>query len=354
MWRVRLHMTTAAFAIPGDINLQTGGYTYDRRLMALLPQLGVDVRHVPLPGGFPTPTEAELADTARLLGAVPSETIIVADGLAYGAIPADLLQPLRSPIVALVHHPLCLEAGLTTERQKRLCELEKAALALSRHVVVTSLTTRDTLVRDFAVPDAKITVAEPGTDPASRAGRTGTPLQLLTVGSVVPRKAYDVLVRALATVPGDWRLAIVGPTDRSPEALAALQTAIHETGLTTRVDVAGPAGPAQLDQHYAAADIFVLPSLYEGYGMVLSEAMARGLPIVCTTGGAAAATVPDTAAIKVPPGDVEALAAALRRVLDDAALRRRMSDAAWTAAQNLPRWEDTARIVAGVIKGLGP
>jgi glycosyltransferase involved in cell wall biosynthesis len=346
--------TSVAFAIPGDINLQTGGYTYGRRVMALLPQFGVDVRHVPLPGGFPAPTEADLADTARLLGALPPETVIVADGLAYGAIPAEVIGRWRNPIVALVHHPLCLEAGLSKERQTELYELEKAALALSREVVVTSLTTRDTLVRDFAVPGAKITVAEPGTDRATRAGGTGTPLQLLTVGSVVPRKAYDVLVRALATVPGDWRLAIVGPTDRSPEALAALRAAIREMSLTTRVNVAGPAARAQLDHHYATADIFVLPSLYEGYGMVLSEAMARGLPIVCTTGGAAAATVPDTAALKVPPGDVEALAAALRRVLDDAALRRRMSDAAWTAARNLPRWEDTARIVAGVIKGLGP
>jgi glycosyltransferase involved in cell wall biosynthesis len=347
-------MTSAAFAIPGDINLQTGGYTYDRRVIALLPRFGVDVRHVALPSGFPAPTEDDLAETARLLGAIPGESIILADGLAYGAIPGEVIRRWRSPIVALVHHPLCLEAGLSKERQDELYLLEKTALALSRHVVVTSPTTRETLVRDFATPADRITVAEPGTDPATRAGGTGTPLQLLTVGSVVPRKAYDVLVRALATVPGDWRLAIVGPTDRSPEAVAALQMAIHETGLTARVKVAGPAGPAQLDRQYAAADIFVLPSLYEGYGMVLSEAMARGLPIVCTTGGAAAATVPDTAAIKVPPGDVEALAAALRRVLDDATLRRRMSDAAWTAAQNLPRWEDTARIVAGVIKGLGP
>ena len=347
-------MTSVAFAIPGDINLQTGGYTYGRHVMALLPRFGVDVRHVALPGSFPAPTKDDLAETSRLLGALPPETIILADGLAYSAIPAELLRPLRGQIVALVHHPLCLEAGLTKERQKELYELEKAALALSRQVVVTSLTTRDTLVTDFGVPGAKVTVAEPGTDPAARAPGTGKPLQLLSVGSVVPRKAYDVLVRALATVPGDWHLVIVGPTDRSPEALAALQTASHETGLTARVDVVGPAGPAQLDHHYATADIFVLPSLYEGYGMVLSEAMARGLPIVCTTGGAAAATVPDTAAIKVPPGDVEALAAALRRVLDDAALRRRMSDAAWAAAQNLPRWEDTARIVAGVIKGLEP
>ena len=105
---------------------------------------------------------------------------------------------------------------------------------------------------------------------------------------------------------------------------------------------------------YASADAFLLPSLYEGYGMVLAEAMARGLPIVCTTGGAAAETAPDAAAIKVPPGDQGALTAAIRRLLDEPDLRRRLADASWAAGQRLPRWEDTARIIAGVIKELTP
>ena len=84
--------------------------------------------------------------------------------------------------------------------------------------------------------------------------------------------------------------------------------------------------------------------------MVLAEAMARGLPIVCTTGGAAAKTVPDAAAIKVAPGDVARSAPSRRpRACDDAALRRRIGEASWAAGQKLPRWEDTARTIAGVI-----
>ncbi|MBX9588632.1 MAG: glycosyltransferase family 4 protein [Hyphomonadaceae bacterium] len=348
-------MTAAAFAIPGDITLATGGYAYDRRVMALLPQLGVNVRHVALPASFPAPTAADLAETQRLLAGLPAETIIVADGLAYGAMPAELIQSLRSPIVALVHHPLCLEAGLTEARQDALYVLEKAALAQARRIIVSSPTTAETLAADFAVPTPKITIAEPGTDPAARARGTGKPLQLISVGSVVPRKAYDTLVRALAQVADrDWRLAIVGPTDRSAAALAMLETAVRETGLGPRIVVAGTAGPEQLEAYYAAADVFLLSSLYEGYGMVLAEAMARGLPIVCTTGGAAAATVPDAAAIKVPAGNVAALAQAIARVLDDRVLRRQMSAAAWTAGQNLPRWEDTARTIAGVIRNLTP
>ncbi len=345
-------MTRAVFAIPGDIDLATGGYTYDRRVLALLPRFGVEVRHLQLPGSFPAPAAADLDETAQQLAAVAPEDVLMVDGLAYGAMPEAVIGRARSPIVALVHHPLCLEAGLAAARRAELRALETAALRLARRVVVTSPATARTLERDFAVPREALAVAEPGTERAARAtGSPAGPLQLLAVGAVVPRKAYDVLVRALAGhKETDWRLAIVGPTDRSAEALAGLHAAIADTGLAGRIGLVGPVSQERLSGYYAAADIFLMPSLYEGYGMVLAEAMARGLPIVCTTGGAAAETVPDGAAIKVPPGDERALGDAIGRLLRDAGLRRRLADASWAAAQRLPAWEDTARTIAGVIE----
>ncbi len=348
-------MPDAVFAIPGDIDLPTGGYAYDRRVMALLGQFGVRVRHLVLPGSFPLPTEADLAETARLLRAVDPRSVLLIDGLAYGALPAALIDTLPSPILALVHHPLCLEAGLDDKRRDALLASELAALARARHVLVTSPTTAATLAADFAVPAGKIAVAVPGTDPAPRAQGTGGPLQLLSVGSVVPRKAYDTLVRALAPLRGrDWRLTIAGSADRDAAALAALEAALRDTGLDERIVLYGPASTRELADLYAGADLLVMASLYEGYGMVLAEALARGLPIVCTTGGAAAETVPDAAALKVAPGSERALSEAIGRVLDDADLRRRLGDAAWAAGQGLPRWDDTARIVAGAIEGVMP
>jgi len=349
-------MISAAFAIPGDIGLPTGGYMYDRRVLALLAQLGVAMRHLQLPGSFPDPSAADLDEAGRLLAAVAPGDVLMVDGLAYGAMPAEVIERARAPIVALVHHPLCLEAGLAKARQDALHALEKAALALARRVVVTSHATGRTLVADFAVPADKVTVAEPGTDPAPRAaGSAAGPLELLSVGAIVPRKAYDILVRALGTLKDqDWRLTIAGPTDRSPEALAAVRVAIGEAGLADRIALVGPVNQERLADLYASADVFLLASLYEGYGMVLAEAMARGLPIVCTTGGAAAETVPDDTAIKVPPGDERAFTLAVQRVLQDAGLRRRIADASWAAGQKLPRWEDTARIIAGVIKEVAP
>jgi glycosyltransferase involved in cell wall biosynthesis len=349
-------MTPAVFAIPGDIELPTGGYMYDRRVLALLAQLGVAVRHLQLPGSFPDPSAADLDEAGRLLAAVAPGDVVMVDGLAYGAMPAEVIERARAPIIALVHHPLCLEAGLAKARQDALHTLEKAALALARRIVVTSHATGRTLIADFAVPADKVTVSEPGTDPAPRATGSGAgPLKLLSVGAIVPRKAYDILVRALGTLKDqDWRLTIAGPTDRSPEALAAVRAAIGEACLTDRIALVGPVNQERLADLYASADVFLLASLYEGYGMVLAEAMARGLPIVCTTGGAAAETVPDDAAIKVPPGDERAFTLAVQRALQDADLRRRIADASWAAGQKLPRWEDTARIIAGVIKEVAP
>jgi len=346
-------VTPAAFAIPGDINLPTGGYVYDRRVLALLPQFGIAAQHLELPGSFPDPTPRDLADVERSLAAVASGTALIIDGLAYGALPADLIRRVRAPIVALVHHPLCLEAGLTEPRQKQLLALETAALALAERILVTSATTARTLRFEFGVAEEKTIVAEPGTDPAQRARGSTGPLRLLSVGSIVPRKAYDVLVHALAPLKDhDWRLTIAGATDRSPRALAALHAAVRDTGLTDRITVVGAMPEEGLAEMYASADAFLLPSLYEGYGMVLAEAMARGLPMVCTTGGAAAETAPDAAAIKVPPGDQHALTAAIRRLLDEPATRRSLADASWAAGRKLPRWEDTARTIAGVIKEL--
>lgn len=348
-------MTTAVFAIPGDINLPTGGYAYDRRVLALLPACGVTVRHLPLPASYPAPTADDLDATASALADVPAASVLLVDGLAYGAMPAHAIDRASAPIVALVHHPLCLEAGLSKPRQDELFALEKVALAKARRTVTTSRATADTLVQDFAVPRAHITIAEPGTDRAARATTSNATPHLVAVGSIVPRKAFDLLVRALGRLKDlDWRLTIAGPTDRSASATRELDSAIVATGLSSRITIAGPLSESQLAVLYTTADLFVMSSLYEGYGMVLAEAMARGLPIVCTTGGAAADTVPDAAGLKVAPGDEAAFADAIDNVLRDAGLRRRMADAAWAAAQSLPRWEDTAAKIAAVIKEIAP
>lgn len=341
----------AVFALPGDLETPTGGYVYGRRVLLLLPSCGVSARYVPLPASFPAPTPRDLEETERLLSNTHGASPLLIDGLAYGAMPAELIRRLGRQIVALVHHPLCLETGRSPERYAELEASETAALALARHVIVTSATTARILRSQFAVAETNITVAEPGIDRAPRAIGSSGPVQLVAAGSIIPRKGYHVLVRALDRLrPASWALTIAGADDLCPDTASALRTQIRGSSCASKIRLAGALDPGGLAELYACADLFVMPSLYEGYGMAVAEALARGLAIVTTTSGEAAERVPDGAALKVPPGDVDALADALHRAIADAALRRRLAAAAWAAARSLPRWEQTARTIAAVLE----
>jgi len=345
----------AIFAIPGDLAAPTGGYAYDRRVLAELPACGVPARCLRLPASYPDPTADDLAETERLLAGTPENAVLLIDGLAYGALPPALVARVGRPTVALVHHPLGLETGLPPERAARLIEGERAALDQARRVVVTSPTTARLVADVLRVPGERIRVAEPGTDPAPRAVGGGGAVRLLAVGAVSPRKAYGLLIEALAGLADlDWRLTIAGALDRAPDETARLREAVRRAGLEGRVTLAGAVDDEALAALYARADAMVSPSLFEGYGMALAEALARGLPIVASTGGAAVDTAPDGAALKVPPGDVTALRGALRAMIADEGLRRACAEASWAAGQRLPRWRETARRIADVLQEIAP
>ena len=342
----------AAFAIPGDLASLTGGYGYDRELLARASRFGVDLRHLALSGSFPAPDAEARAAAREALKALPPDTILLADGLAYGAFTPDLLAAIRGPVVALCHHPLALESGLAPERVEELAASERRALARAQHVVVPSAATRAALVADYGVAESNVTIAPPGTDPAPRArGGGGGRLSLLAVGSVVPRKNYDGLVAALEGLAGlDWTLTVAGSLQRAPGYVESLRGQVVQAGLADRVRFVGEVTASELAELYAAVDVFVLASHFEGYGMVLGEAMARGLPIVVTTGGAAGDTVPNDAALKVPAGDTAALSQALAQMIQDAELRGRLASGSFIAGRALPTWDDTAARVASVLR----
>jgi glycosyltransferase involved in cell wall biosynthesis len=348
----------AAFAVPGDLGAPTGGYGYARRLLGEIRRAGVELAHLALPGGFPDPSPGELSETEQLLAGLPSGRPILIDGLALGALPAELLRVLPGPVVALCHHPLALETGIAPLEAQRLRESERAALAECTHVIATSATTAGILAADFAVPLVRLTVACPGTDPAPRAqgsggrGSGGPGVAILSVGSLTPRKGHDMLIAALAGLTHlDWRLTIAGPADRDAAYARDLARQIAEAGLQDRIVLAGAQDADALGRAYAAADLFVLASRYEGFGMAYTEAMAHGLPVV----GCAAGAVPEAtrgAAQLVPSGDTEGLRAALAPLIEDGAARANLAEDCWQAAQGFIRWSDTAATVAAVLRGV--
>jgi glycosyltransferase involved in cell wall biosynthesis len=343
----------AFFAVPGDLATPTGGYGYDRRIIAELSALGWRMEVVNLGDGFPYPAADTRATACARLVALPPGHPVVIDGLAFGVLP-EAAEALRAshPLVALVHHPLALESGLSAADSASLCASERSALVCARHIIATSATVARLLVADYGVASGHLSVVEPGTDRVSAPPRSREGVvKLLAVGSVIPRKGYDVLVAALARLRHlPWRLVIAGDCGRSPQTSRRLMAEIARLGLTDRISLLGAVMPEQMSPLYASADLFVLPSRFEGYGMAYTEAIAHGVPVIGTTAGAIPQTVSADAGVLVAPDDVEALAATLQRLIASPDERERL--AAGARAAKFPSWSEQAARFARVLESL--
>lgn len=346
-------MRTIAIAVPGNLDSPTGGYAYDRRMIRELHRLGWQVEVVQLGDGFPFPTSEQKRNATMRLMEIPAGCPIVVDGLAYGAFPETATQLCHQyPLIALVHHPLAWETGLTATRANELRASERSALAVTRHVIVTSRATARILIADYDVPIERVTVVLPGNDLVVLArGSSDGIVRLLSVGSVVPRKGFDVLIAALAALAElPWHLTIAGDRGRDPATVAQLDADIARHRLSGKVATLGAVSYEHLSELYARADLFVGASRFEGYGMAFSEAIAHGLPVVGTDIGVLRETIPAGAGVLVTPDDAAALATALRRLIDSPADRRRMAGNARAAAQSLPTWQDSAKLFAAAIE----
>jgi glycosyltransferase involved in cell wall biosynthesis len=181
-------------------------------------------------------------------------------------------------------------------------------------------------------------------------GKTRNSVHLLSVGSIIPRKGFDCLMEALHSISDlPWSLSIAGDTSRNRAAYEQLLVDIDRFHFAERVRVLGAISDAELELLYDGADVFVLASHFEGYGMVYAEAMAHGLPIVATTGGAISDTVPPEAGVLVAPGDIAALGIALKDLILDAPLRARLSCGALEAAARLPTWDQSVQQFTAIV-----
>lgn len=349
---------SCTFLVPGDWDSRTGGYLYDRRIVDQLRTAGWQVDVVSPGEGFPWPDAAAHRQAQEVVAALPDGALVVADGLGFGVLPelaaahADRLR-----WVALVHHPLALESGLTEAQRAQLFDSERRALAHARRVIVTSPSTARALAPYEVTPD-RIHVVEPGTDAAPLAAGGGAcpqALSLLCVATVTPRKGHVLLLEALAGLrERRWHLHCAGSLARDAQEGRRAQALAERLGLAERVTWHGEVDTDALAALYAQAELFVLPSWHEGYGMALAEALAHGLPVVSTAAGAIVDTVPADAGMLVPPGDVGALREALRRLMDVPAARRALAAGARAAAALLPRWAEAGQRFAAALQAIGP
>ena len=337
-------MPAAVFVVPGSIDTRTGGSLYDRRMAEGLRWRGWDIAVVELAGEFPQPTAAAVAGAAKALAAIPDGSPVVMDGLALSALP-DLIEreTARLRVVALVHLPLAADLSIDADIRTRLAAAERRALDASALIVVTGMATLG-LLAQYALPRGRVVVVEPGTDPAPLARGSGGPgVCLLCAATVNSGKGHDVLLSALAAVPSqEWRLTCAGSLTRDPATADRARGLVQQLELADRVTLAGELNADALAACYDAADVFVLATRRETYGMAVAEALARGLPVVSTTTGAIPDLVGPGAGLLAPPGDAKAFASALARVISDVALRARLAAGARAVRDRLQTWEVAA------------
>jgi glycosyltransferase involved in cell wall biosynthesis len=314
----------------------SGGNTYDRRVCQGLAALGWTVHEHAVTGK---------AALARTVARIPDSAVVLLDGLIASPAPEALVPHARRlRQIVLMHMPL----GDDDERD---------VLAAAAAVVTTSAWARRRLEELYALSAERVHVAEPGVDAAGLAPGTAAGDALLCVAAVTPDKGHEVLLDALVTATDlSWRCACVGSLDRDPAFAEGVRRRALTSGLGDRVRFPGPRTGAELDRAYAAADLLVLASHAETYGMVVTEALARGLPVLAAeVGGVTEAlghgedgTRPG---LLVPPGDPAALGAALRTWLSDAELRGRLRQAARERRATLRGWSATASVLAEVLAG---
>jgi glycosyltransferase involved in cell wall biosynthesis len=351
---------TVHFVVPDRIDdpaRPSGGNTYDRNLCRELTSIGWSVHEHPVSGFWSQPEAASFVALDGAMRRIPDGALVLLDGLVASRAP-EVLVPLarRLRLVVLVHMPLGLRPPGRDADEIRT--RERAVLSAADAVVTTSAWSRRRLTELYALPADRVHVAEPGVRAAELATGSATGEELLSVAAVIPDKGHDVLLDGLATIPDlSWRWLCIGSLDRDPEFVGALRRRSRERGLADRVCFAGAAIGADLDRAYAAADVMVLASRAETYGMVVTEALARGLPVIATAvGGVTEALGRGSDGIRpgllVPADDPTALAGALRSWLTDAKLRARLCRAARERRASLRGWSTTASVIAGVLTGL--
>ncbi|MBO0826261.1 MAG: glycosyltransferase family 4 protein [Streptosporangiales bacterium] len=348
---MRVHVVVPqGFDDPGR---PSGGNGYDRRVCAGLAESGWEVRTHTVAGAWPAYDRAAGAGLARVLTAVPDGATVLVDGLVASPAETPLLSHARRlRLVVLLHMPLATAAD--DRHDAAALRSERAVLGAAAGVVVTSGWARGEVLTRFAIPAERVHVARPGVDRAEAASGTSDGGELLCVGALARHKGQDLLVDALAGLAErDWRCLLVGPPHRDPVFAERLRARIACLGLEGRVRLAGTLTGAALDRAYAGADLLVVPSRSETYGMVVTEALAHGLPVLASAVGGlpealgfAGGTRPG---LLVAPDDPAAVRVALAAWLGDERHRRRLRAAALRRRSGLDGWDRTARDVAAAL-----
>jgi len=348
-------MLTLGFVIPGDLNAPTGGSRYDREVLTRFANHPINAHVLGVSSRYPFPTLEDRNKTATLLSTCPCDLLLM-DGLAFGAFSEIERAAMIKPLIVLLHHPLADETGLSADIAQQFYELEKSNLRLAQMVIVTSQATKLRLINAYEVDEDQIIVAEPAiTRPPFLAHQKrqsqGDPCLMLAVGSISPRKNYSILIKALARIKTKraWVLNIAGRCDDQQET-QKLKTLINELGLGSQINLLDTVSETVLQSLYQDSDFLLFPSLYEGYGMALTEALSYGLPVIASVNIPAATGLKGDAVQLIEPEKTALWAETIEQWMNDKIAFTKAVETAKGMAATLPDWDQTTLQIVQAVK----
>jgi glycosyltransferase involved in cell wall biosynthesis len=277
--------------------------------------------------------------------------------LGYGL---TLLKRLKLPLVATIHHPISIDRaadfGQARNRLERLrrrwfylfyVPMQSSVARRVDRVITVSECSAQKLERLIHIPRSLIKVIYNGVDTnlfQNHNGIAKEPKSIIFVGNTEDRKKGIIhLLQAIKIIKDDCPVKLTIVDGGAPQTAYA-PSLVREYGLHNQVNIVRRLSVEELVKHYAAAEIAAVPSLFEGFGFPAAEAMACELPVITTKAGALPELVSDgDNGILIEPGDVPALAAAIKRLLEDKELRRKMGFAGRETAKHKFNWEKAAK-----------
>jgi glycosyltransferase involved in cell wall biosynthesis len=368
--------------LPNDIDdpaRPSGGNVYDRRICQGLVAAGWPVHEHPIAGAWPSPGAAARLRLHAALAGIETGAVVLLDGLVASPAPEILTEhAARLRLVVLVHLPLGYGAlgapgtpatvdgaagvggvpgaGAPGAMDPTAPAAERDALHAAAAVIATSEWTRLWLLDRYGLDPRRLHVVAPGVDPAPATMPRPDGTRLLCVAAVAPHKGQDLLVEALSRVAGQpWDCVCLGPGE--PAYIDELRCRAAEVGLATRITFTGAQPREAVARAYDSADLLVLASYGETYGMVVTEALARAVPVLVTRTGGVGEALGRTRdsglpGLMVPVGDADALGAAVHRWLTCPDLRDRLRRRARERRETLAGWSVAATRLAKILSGV--
>jgi glycosyltransferase involved in cell wall biosynthesis len=329
---------TLYFLITGNLHSLTGGYLYNTHMINGLKEKGYTVNVLATDWQWKDIDELEKICRYNL-EKLPHGTCIVVDSLILASL-HQIIQEFRKRLIflGLIHLPSSYD--ILSGVQGELAREELIALDHVRQVIVTGRFTFDLLCHAGLNP-VKIRIVEPGTDLFPRKKRyKAVPSELLCISNYSSLKAQDMMIRALYRLADrDWTLHLYGSMDRDREYTASVRSLIQQLKMEHRIYMHGIVERDEISGVFLNADLFLLPSLFESYGMVLTESLAHGIPVVTTLAGNLPCTVPAGMGLLIEPGNEEQLAEAICSLFDDPKKYSNLCAAASQYFRQVRSWE---------------